>query len=119
MTKTIELNMWERLLAAGVLPGEDNLVTLRLIRKMKERLSPSPEEIDRCKMVPNEDGRGLKTWDNPEMLKTVELEFHEKEVELVKKAIEKLDSQKKCLDPHIEVYEKFVGEEDGNTNTES
>jgi len=119
MTEKIKLNMWERLIAMSILPKESNFVTLRLIRDLNGKLGPSPKEIEKCGIELREDGKGLSKWIDSEMLADTEIEIHKKEKEVVAKALESLDKDKKLLQDHFTLYEKFVGDYDGKTNTES
>lgn len=101
----MKLDVRERLVLLSVLPQEGNFITLKVLRKLKEVLSFSEEEIKQYNFVQNED---KVTWDD-KAEQSKEIEIGEKAIDIIKEALKKLDEQKKLRDEHFSIYEKFMG----------
>ena len=90
----------------SVLPQEGNFITLKVVRKLREGLSFSEEELKLYSFVQNEN---RVTWDDKaEQVK--EIEIGEKAMDIIKEALKKLNESKKLKDEHFTIYEKFVGD---------
>jgi len=90
------------------LPQEGNFITLKVVRKLRESLSFSEEEIKQYKFVQSE---GRVTWDD-KAEQSKEIELGEKAMDIISEALKKLNEDKKLKDEHFTIYEKFV--EKGN-----
>ena len=102
----MKLDVRERLVLLSVLPQEGNFITLKVVRKLREGLSFSEEELKQYKFV-QEDQR--VTWDDKaEQVK--EIEIGEKAMDIIKEALKKLNEDKKLKDEHFTIYQKFVGD---------
>lgn len=104
------LSVRDRLMLLNILPPEGDFITLRIVRDLKRELSFSEQEIKDLKIVsePN-----VVRWDEK-----AEAEQGEKEVEIGSKAtaiivdvLVRLDKEKKLMEGHVSLYEKFIGKE--------
>lgn len=102
----MKLMVMERILLLGILPNEGNFVTLKIVRKLREDLSFSEEEIKRLS-IRQEDERIL--WnaaaEDPE---GAEIPIGEKAADVVVEALKKLDREEKLTEQLLSVWEKFV-----------
>ena len=104
----MELNILERLLLLGILPPEGNLTTIKIVRKLREDLSFSEDEIAKYSITQHADGR--VTWEAGGDEKA--FEFGAKAREAIVKALEKLDKDGKVEERHLSLFEKFGLDED-------
>jgi len=100
----MKLDVRERLVLLSILPAEGNFVTLKVVRKLKDNLSFSEEEIKQYKFV---QGEGTVTWDNSvEQDKMTEIGTQAKII--IQDALKKLDGENKLREEHYTIFEKFV-----------
>ena len=104
----MKLDVRERLVLLSVLPPEGDFITLKVVRKLKENLSFSEDEIKLYKFV--QTGANVTWNDKIEQSKPIEIGTKAKEV--IQEALRKLNDDKKLKDDHFSIYEKFV--EKGN-----
>lgn len=102
----MRLNVLERFGVLGILPAEGSFVSLKIVRKLREDLSFSEEEIKALNMR-EEDGN-IK-WDRAlEDPSGKEIAIGEKATDLIVEALKKLDREQKLTDQHYSLYEKFI-----------
>ncbi len=101
----MKLEFSERLALLSVLPAEGTFVTLRIVRELRDALSPSEDEIKRfgIKQVDETQVR----W-NPGVDTTAEVPIGEKATDIIVAALKGLDDQAKLTEQHVSVFEKFV-----------
>ena len=100
----MKLSVRERLVLLSVLPQEGNFITLKVVRKLREGLSFSEEELKQYKFVQD---KGRVTWDDSvEQSKAIEIGTQAKII--IQDALKKLNEDKKLKDEHFTIYEKFV-----------
>lgn len=99
-----KLTLSDRFAILSILPLEGNFATLKIVRKLREQLSLTEEEIKEQKVIQRGD---QITWDNGE--KTTEMEFGEFAESMIKDALMKLDTDSKLEEKHLRVYEQFIG----------
>ena len=100
----MELSTKERIVLNMIMePQAGRYDTLKIVRKLREDLSFSEEEIKECGLQARDDG-GL-SW-----TKTIDKEVAIGEVAMgiIKKQFEKLDKEGKLHETHLDIYEKFV-----------
>ena len=102
----MKLNVKERLLLLGILPKENNFVTLKIVRKLQENLSFNEDEIKLLEFKTNEN---QVTW-NQSVEQEKEIEIGEKATDIIADALKELDKNKKLTNDHFDLYEKFVKE---------
>ena len=88
----------------SALPLEGNFITLKVVRKLREGLSFSEEEIKQYNFIQD---KGRITWDD-KAEQSKEIEIGEKAMDIIKEALKKLNEDKKLKDEHFTIYEKFV-----------
>ena len=103
-----KLTILERLLLLGILPPTGDLTTIRIVRKLRESLSFTEEELVTHNVEQHENGQ--VTW--LETGEPKEIELGAKAMETAVKALEKLDKEGKVEEKHLTLFEKFgIGEE--------
>ena len=101
----MKLNVLERLLLGGVIPAEGNLVTLKLIRQLREDLSFTAEEHKHFGFV--EEGEKIK-W-NPEYAsEEKEIEINDVMLGVIKNQLKQMDKAEKLTENHLSLWEKFM-----------
>ncbi len=100
----MQLNVGERLVLLSILPEESNFVTLKIVRELKEKLSFSEEELKAYNF--KQEGNSVK-WDAT-VDTNKEIAIGEKQTDLIKDALKKLNDANKLKQEHFGLYEKFV-----------
>jgi len=104
----MKLTVLERLALLNILPKEGNFITLKIVRKLREDLSFSEEEIKRLEFKEDE---GRVSWNPREAEKIIkDIKIGNKANSIIVEILEKLDKEKKLTDQHFTLYEKFIGE---------
>ena len=98
-----KLTILERLLLLGILPPTGDLMTIRIVRKLRESLSFTEEELVTHNVEQHENGQ--VTW--TEVGEPKEIELGAKAMDAVVKALEKLDKDGKVEEKHLTLFEKF------------
>lgn len=127
----VDLNIAERTKILGLLPAEGNFATLRVVSGIKNVVGLSADELveyevkehlqcQDCGAIletagdcPKCSGRNLAlmmTWNNAGK-EPVSIAFHVKAIELIAKALEKVNDEEKLTEDMMSVYEKFIGPE--------
>lgn len=110
----MELNITERLLLAGLLPKQGDILTLRVVQDLRKALSFSEEE--HAALGFKQDGDKLE-W-NSETDIPVEIPVGPKAQEIVAARLKELDEAEKLEMNLLPLYELFVeGENAGDTAT--
>jgi hypothetical protein len=99
----MKLNVNERLALMTVLPTEGNYATFSAIKKIREKLIFTEEEVQEfnIKQVDQQ-----VFWDKNEER---EIEFTPAGVSLIVQSLENLESEKKLTEQTFTLYEKFIG----------
>jgi len=112
-----KLNILERFLVLNILPKENNIMTLKTIRKLQDTLLPSDEELDEIEMkIITEDSNGnpLPQPQNQFNKKKAEVEkefeIAERGHDIISDALNKLDKEKKLNLEHMSLWDKFMEE---------
>ena len=105
----IKLNVYERLLAMQLLPQEGNYITLKLIRDLSSKLGLSADEMKEydIKQLQDKEGKSQVSW-NAKGNEGKDIDFKEKEVDLIKDVLAGFDKDKKLEQKYFTLYEKFV-----------
>lgn len=100
----MELKIKDRIVLNMVMePQAGRYDVLKLVRKLREDLSFSEQEIKEVNLRA-EEGGGYR-WDK-ELVKDVEI--GEVTMGVIKKQFEKLDKEGRLHETHMDIYEKFV-----------
>lgn len=107
----MKLNVHDRIMALTLLPKEGNFFTIRLIRGLQAKLGCSDAELvefginqKNGVILPREDG---KLW-NEKGEEEREIEFGEREKDLITDALSKFDKEGKLTQDHFGIYTKFM-----------
>lgn len=100
----MELSIADRLILLSILPQESDIITLKIIRKLKDDLSFSEDELAQIKFKIEND---TVSWEGN--VPNKEVSIGEKATDIIVEAFKKLNSQKKLKEEHIYLYDKFVG----------
>lgn len=107
----MKLNVLERVVLLGILPGEGDFTTLKILRELRDSLGFSEKEYKKFNLETKEN---QVTWDPVEGAKDVEIEIGETARDIIKDALVKMDQDKKLEEKHFSVYEKFVQDKGGD-----
>ncbi len=103
----MELGVFDRLILLNILPREGDFTTLKIIRKLREDLSFTEEEHKQLQFKMLDGGRveWKQDGDIPK-----EIPIGEKANDVIVGVLKKLNADKKLMDQHYSVYERFIGE---------
>jgi len=106
----MKLNVAERLQVLELLPQEGKYAALKALRKARETISLTPQEIKEINYVeaPAPAGRGVViTWD-VDKEKVREIPFDEYITTVIRDVLVKMDKENKLNERTFSLYEKFV-----------
>lgn len=106
----VSLTVSERItLASSVLPSENNFSTLKIVRKVKDQIGFSEEELKAydLKTQTFENGQTRFTWDTTKE-QSREFEFGEKTAEVITQSLKAISESKKATEQHLSLWEKFT-----------
>ncbi len=103
----MEFGVKERLMLLSVMPGQGNLTTLRLVRRVREELGFDEEEHRALGLII--EGSSYR-WDDDAEAKAgpKEIELGEVVRGMVLKAFEDLDAEERLELVHLDLYERFI-----------
>ena len=102
----MNLDIVDRLVLLKHLPREGDIVSLRILQKLKLTLGFSEEEIKKYDLVTNPETGDVKAdWSKNE---EVDIPIGEKATDIIVDTLKKLSKEKKLPEPAIELYEKFI-----------
>ena len=101
----MELSVLDRLLILNILPEEGNVITLKMIRDIKELVGFNAEEVGFLKF--EYPGGGVR-WDPEYKDYTVEVDLPGAFREYIKERLMDLNKKEKLHEEHISIYDKFV-----------
>lgn len=105
----MELGIHERIILLNILPVEGNVVTVRLLKKLRTELGFTEEEIKKHKIKPVEN---QVMWE--ETGYKANIEIGEKATDIVKEAFKRLDGEGKIREDMIDIYDRFMVDEKAN-----
>ena len=98
------LNVHERLLVLGVLPNENNYVTLKVLDELRMNLSYTEKELEKWEIVVDKESNMVNWKENGE----ADIPIGEKATGIIVDQLRKLDKQDKLTLSLMSVYEKFI-----------
>ncbi len=110
--KAFELTVADRINLLSILPVEGNIITLRLVREVREALSFSDGEVKALSL--EEFSEGVVRWDKAASdgcIKTVVIGPIIQD--LIKTTLLRLDKQNKLRDVHLDLVDRFTNEPKG------
>ncbi len=107
----MELNIKERLGLLELLPREENYAALKELRKAREVIALTPDEIIEFEFVETPTGHGSVsiTW-NTAKEREKDIPLDEYVTTSIQSILSKLDKEKKLSDQTFSLFEKFVTE---------
>lgn len=99
------LNGQERLVLLNSLPQEGNLVTMKLMRQLREVLTLTEEEMAQLD-VTNQSQQ--IPWDRLAGLEEIDVDTGEIVKDLIVSLLKKLDETNRLTTNHLSLYQKFV-----------
>jgi len=100
----VKLNVKARLRLLAILPEQGNLLTLKIVRELREELSFSEKEH---KELSFRTKGNMTMWSDKVKPKTIK--FGDQAKELVGKALKELDGKDELTLPDLDLWEMFVG----------
>ena len=100
----MELTIYERLLLLNALPEKGDLTTIRIVRKLREDLSFSEQELEEHEITTDKE-TGMLTWRVDDSTKAVELGA--KAHEMAVRALNELSAAGKVEEAHLSLFDKF------------
>ena len=100
----MNLNIAERLVLAGLLPDQGDIVTLRLVTDLRSRLLFTEEEMKEAGIV--QDGTAMRWEPGCDLMKDVKIGSATRGI--IVSALKKLNDDKQLTANHIPLYERFV-----------
>jgi DNA-binding MarR family transcriptional regulator len=103
----MKLSAKERITLSGVLPPTGNILTLRLVRELREDVSFSEKEAKDIDLKITPEGRA--TWDAAKEKKVGEKDINitDSMREVISKALQGLSDKEKLTQDHISLWDKF------------
>src|SRR3990172_10013569 len=98
----MKLSITDRLTLLQILPSEGDILTIKMVRDLIDRLSFSEQEFKDLN-IRTEGSQAL--WDKEI---EIEVEIGPKALAIIVAALERLNQEKKLTVGYIPVYEKFV-----------
>ena|SRR3990167_7681875 len=102
----MQLGIADRLRLLSVLPAEGNLVTLKIVRDLKDSLSFSEAEVADCKM--KFEGTSVMWDESTDPMKDIPI--GERATDVIVERLKSLDSQRKLTLEILPLYERFIPE---------
>jgi len=100
----MQLSVLDRVHLLQLLPNSGNLVMVRMLHRLRERLGFTPEELAECGIVTDQvNGRIRWTKD-----KIVDVVFHDTEKDLFITTLRELDRTSKLTVGLLPLYDRFV-----------
>ena len=98
----MKLSIGERLNLLNLLPPEGDLTSIKIVRKLREGLSFSEDELEEYEIKVLDNGR--VSWNSAE---EKDIEIRAKARSMIVAALHKLDDEGKVTEQHISLFDKF------------
>jgi len=100
----MKLSVIERLTLLGILPEQGNLMTIKIVSKLREELSFDEAEHAALQFRPSEDGKQIQ-WNMPHPDKDIEIGL--KATSIVYELLRKMNDAEELREQHLSLCEKF------------
>lgn len=107
----MRLEVHERLALLTLLPGEGDYAALKTIRRAREMLSFSPEEMTfyEIKSAVGADGKPQTNWSSRKAAEAVkDVPVDEYTVNVIREKLAAMNKTRKLTEQYMSVYEKFI-----------
>jgi len=111
----MKLNIPERIALLNILPAEGDVISLRIVRDLKNALSFTEQEVKRFKMknTMKPDGSGaIVIWDSKFTNVTKDIKIGDVARDIIVGQLKALDNSKKLRLELLDLYDKFVSPEE-------
>jgi len=102
----MKLDVAERIRLLGILPEKGNLLTLKIVRTLRDELSFSEAEHKEINIQVKQD---RITWKDGAAEKDVEI--GDQAANIIEVRLKEMDKANELTLPDIELWEKFIGDE--------
>ena len=103
---TLKLEVHERLALLNLLPTKSSYAGLKSVRKAKEIISFTPEEVEYYELAHDD---GQTKWSSAKAVQRVlDAPMEEYIVDLVRQKLSEMEKKKELTDQYLSLYEKFV-----------
>lgn len=99
----MKLTIKNRMLINELYPKESNLISQILVKDINEKINITQKDIKKYEIKSNQNSL---TW-NTEKDKGLEVDFTDKEIELLKEQVEKLDKENKITQDNLDLCLKI------------
>ena len=103
----MKLNLLERVTLISILPAEANFVDLRIVNELKQVCSFSEADMKKYEITIDEENDRIN-WDPDRAEDLKDIDVGPRALEIITKALTKLNDEEKLTDQHFTLYEKFV-----------
>jgi len=100
----MKVSVVERLVLLGMLPQQGNLMTIKIVSRLREELSFDEADHKALQFKEKED-TGFVTWKEPYPEK--EIEIGKKATSIIYKLLRELDEEEKLNAQHLSLCDKF------------
>jgi len=111
----LKFTVSERLSSDSLFPKDDDMITLRLARGIKDKISLSSKEMQEVNLkIINTQQGSRYTWDDSKVGKVdkeYNEDFTEVEIRFLKERVTKLNETKKVPDALLDICEKIIDSE--------
>ena len=106
----MKLSVKDRLVLINILPAQGDFKTMKYLRKYREALSFSEEEQEALNFK-NDEKTGLVNWE-AEKVDDKEIVAKKPVAKVIRETLEKLDKDEKLTSDTMDLYEKFIGDDE-------
>lgn len=107
----MKLTVHERLSLVGLLPAKGDYATIKTIRRAREMISFTPDEMDfyGLKQVPGPGGQLQWNWDAQKAAKQIkDCPVDEYTTNIIRNKLAEMDKKGQLTEQYMSIYEKFV-----------
>jgi hypothetical protein len=107
----MRLEVHERLALLNILPKEGDYAALKTIRRAREMISFTPEEIKLYGLNSGvgADGKPQTSWDTKKAAENIkDCPIDEYTINVIRDALQEISKKKKLTDEYYSLYEKFI-----------
>lgn len=104
----MKLSVSERYILLDILPREGTYTTLKILRKLRESLAFSEEEVKKYSIVEEIQASGMIVKWNTTIPQESEINIGEKATEIIQTTLKNLDSNSKLTEREFSLFEKFI-----------
>ena len=103
----VELEFAERMNLGSFMPAKGSYIEDVLIKEVRDKIDPTPEEMQSCNLRPMQNG--TVTWQQDETPAPLKVELSDAAAALVKKTLTDMDTGHNLPVEAMSLYDKFVG----------